>query len=320
MGISASSRSGRDYCQVQSKSAGTPVLPRFGRTSAQEKAPASREDGAFRQSRESDQFGGFAGAGAGAAGFGGGGAGAADGASLITSSVVTTGFGGLGAEGWRAAGLGASVGAGGFGMKADFPTGSYPAWLAVADMSGDGIPDVAVVNSNSNTVSILLGLGGSIVPAGVTTLASSASQTYTITPAAGYGILNVLVDGVSQGAVGSYAFTNVTANHRIDASFGRTQVGVPQEAPLTFSLEGAPINPSSGVGMKVVFSQPAAAKAQLELLDIAGRRLAVREVGSLGAGRHTVDMAEGRKMTSGVYWVRLIHGQDKNVVKVVVIR
>jgi uncharacterized protein (TIGR02145 family) len=45
------------------------------------------------------------------------------------------------------------------------------------------------------------------------------TQTFTITPATGYHVSDVLVDGVSAGAVVSYTFSNVTANHSINASF-----------------------------------------------------------------------------------------------------
>ena len=58
-----------------------------------------------------------------------------------------------------------------------------------------------------------------IAPAGVTTVNYGGSQSYTITPDAGYHIADVLVDGSSVGAVTSYNFTNVTANHTISASF-----------------------------------------------------------------------------------------------------
>jgi hypothetical protein len=65
------------------------------------------------------------------------------------------------------------------------------------------------------------GIGwGSITPAGVTTVASGGSQTYSITPDDGSWIAGVQVDGVWVGAVSSYTFTNVTASHRIYAMFG----------------------------------------------------------------------------------------------------
>ncbi len=46
-----------------------------------------------------------------------------------------------------------------------------------------------------------------------------ASQTFTITPNTDYHVADVLVDGVSVGAVTSYTFSNVIANHTISASF-----------------------------------------------------------------------------------------------------
>jgi hypothetical protein len=44
----------------------------------------------------------------------------------------------------------------GFGTQQTFSTGAGPFSVAVADFNGDGKPDLAVANSNSNTVSILL--------------------------------------------------------------------------------------------------------------------------------------------------------------------
>ena len=63
------------------------------------------------------------------------------------------------------------------------------------------------------------GAGGSIAPLGSTPVGCGASQGYTITPAAGYQIADVVVDGVSQGPVPTYSFSSVGAGHTIDASF-----------------------------------------------------------------------------------------------------
>ena len=63
------------------------------------------------------------------------------------------------------------------------------------------------------------GDGGSISPNGGIEVDSGTSQAFAITANTGHLIANVLVDGVSVGAVATYKFENVTANHTIAASF-----------------------------------------------------------------------------------------------------
>jgi len=71
----------------------------------------------------------------------------------------------------------------------------------------------------SHTITATAGTGGSISPLGSVVVTEGNSQTFTISPNSGYQTSNVLVDGVSQGVVSSYTFSNVTANHTISASF-----------------------------------------------------------------------------------------------------
>ncbi len=61
--------------------------------------------------------------------------------------------------------------------------------------------------------------GGTITPSGNTTVNCGENQSYTIAANNGYRILDVVVDGQSVGAVESYSFDNVTANHNISATF-----------------------------------------------------------------------------------------------------
>ncbi len=72
---------------------------------------------------------------------------------------------------------------------------------------------------DTHTITASAGANGSISPLGTTTVNHGAAQGYAITPAANYHVLDVLVDGVSAGAVTSYTFSNVTVNHAIAASF-----------------------------------------------------------------------------------------------------
>jgi len=61
--------------------------------------------------------------------------------------------------------------------------------------------------------------GGSINPGTIQTVFFGDSITFNIVPDTGYLVDNVLVDGVSQGAITSYTFPNVSANHTIFATF-----------------------------------------------------------------------------------------------------
>ncbi|MBL0183362.1 MAG: SprB repeat-containing protein [Chitinophagaceae bacterium] len=72
---------------------------------------------------------------------------------------------------------------------------------------------------NTYTITATSGANGSVTPAGVTTVNCDGSQSYTITADACYHVADVLVDGVSVGAVSSYTFNNVTADHTISATF-----------------------------------------------------------------------------------------------------
>jgi NOL1/NOP2/fmu family ribosome biogenesis protein len=74
---------------------------------------------------------------------------------------------------------------------------------------------------------------GSISPTGDATVAYGSDLTFIITPNAHNHIADVLVDGTSVGAVGSYTFANVTVGHTIQAAFA-----VDQET-LTVSTAGS---------------------------------------------------------------------------------
>ena len=77
----------------------------------------------------------------------------------------------------------------------------------------------ATFTLKSYTITASAGSNGTIVPSGATTVNHGLNQTFTITPAANYHIVDVLVDVGSVGAVGTYTFTNVTVDHTIAATF-----------------------------------------------------------------------------------------------------
>ena len=87
--------------------------------------------------------------------------------------------------------------------------------LAIFSGSGSG----GGGTTTSYSVTATAGANGTISPAGTTTVTSGGSLAFTITPNTGYRVADVLVDGSSVGAVTSYTFNGVVANHTISASF-----------------------------------------------------------------------------------------------------
>jgi hypothetical protein len=71
----------------------------------------------------------------------------------------------------------------------------------------------------SYTITASAGPNGSISPSGAVVVVAGADQSFTITPDSCHHVVDVLVDGVSIGAVTSHTFTNVQADHTISATF-----------------------------------------------------------------------------------------------------
>jgi hypothetical protein len=84
----------------------------------------------------------------------------------------------------------------------------------------------AVFNTVSLSITASAGANGSISPSGVQVVTNGSNLQFTIQANACYQISDVLVDGISQGAISTYTFTNIGASHTIAASF----------APVTFAI------------------------------------------------------------------------------------
>jgi Fibronectin type III domain len=101
-------------------------------------------------------------------------------------------------------------------------------------------------NLTTFTITATADIGGTITPAGTTGVNYGDNQTFTIAPDAGYYVAAVLVDGMSQGAIATYTFTSVTANHTIAASFAINSY------PITITASagtGGAISPSGAVSV-----------------------------------------------------------------------
>jgi hypothetical protein len=100
---------------------------------------------------------------------------------------------------------------------------------------------------------------------------------------------------------------------------GGVVTGVPMETTIAFALDPVWPNPSRGGAVAAQFRLGRLGSASLELIDVAGRRLAVREVGSLGPGRHRLDLTMGRPLPPGLYLLRLRQDANVRVARVIVI-
>jgi hypothetical protein len=117
---------------------------------------------------------------------------------------------------------------------------------SIVDVLVDGVSNPAAVTAGSYTFANVManhtieatfavltytiipsaGVGGTITP-GTTTVNYGGSATFTIAPNPYYKIVDVTVDGVSQGALASYTFNNVTADHVIAATFAKIRIFLP---------------------------------------------------------------------------------------------
>jgi hypothetical protein len=93
------------------------------------------------------------------------------------------------------------------------------------------------------------GTGGTISPAGTVSVLAGAGQSFAITPGSNYKISNITVDGVSKGAIATYTFSSVSANHTINATFSASGPKATTKKPIlrtksTVSINGA-VNPNS---------------------------------------------------------------------------
>jgi len=96
-----------------------------------------------------------------------------------------------------------------------------------------------------------------------------------------------------------------------------------EDQPVALALAAPAPNPTAA-GASLAYTLPAAGHAHLDVVDLQGRRVAVLADGAAGAGPHRIEWdgrdAGGRRVDSGVYWVRLAFGEARRLQRLVVIR
>jgi len=158
--------------------------------------------------------------------------------------------------------------------------------VSIGDTDGDGRPDLTVKFDRA-AVQFVVGEGDAV---GVTVAGNIAGGVFEATD-----VIRVVRGHVTAPAEGSALL-------------------VPH---ASFALQGAIPNP--GRGLRVSFSLASAGPATLAVYDVTGRKVAARQVGRLGPGRHVVSF-ERPGLAPGVYLVHLSQGSRNRVARAVVVQ
>ncbi|MFI5371822.1 MAG: T9SS type A sorting domain-containing protein [Candidatus Eisenbacteria bacterium] len=145
----------------------------------------------------------------------------------------------------------------------------------------------------------------------------------TLCTAAGYqNVVTPVSDGAG-GAIATWGDHRGGGDYDIYAQrvqangvLGGDVTSVPGGGTRELVLAPVTPNPTHRGRLMVRFTLPSGSPALLELFDVSGRRIAARQVGSLGAGVHSLDLAESRDLAPGLYLVRLRQGSHALVTRV----
>ena len=106
------------------------------------------------------------------------------------------------------------------GIKFDTERAGFSPFAIAWKTDAPDEPDTPVTPPSKHyTITASAGEGGSISPSGTVSVAAGADKTFTFTPDEGNRVADVIVDGKSLGALGSYTFEDVREDHTIKVVF-----------------------------------------------------------------------------------------------------
>jgi len=152
---------------------------------------------------------------------------------------------------------------------------------------------------------------------GLTGTGSGSTQSF-IVPAGATRLFLGYIDSYGGVLPGWYGDNSGAVSITLAEHAGEPVAVAPAETPTLLRVAVRP-NPATARSLTAEFALPAAGRALLELVDVSGRRLAAREVGSADMGVHVVELARNLTLHPGVYLVRLSQGAHFAATRVVVI-
>ena len=102
------------------------------------------------------------------------------------------------------------------------------------------LKDGALQTENACLIEATAGEGGTISPSGTVAAPLKGDQTFTITPAEGYEIASLTVDGAEVEPAATYTFKNVETTHTIAAAFEKLPEPEPEDP-------GTPVVPDTSI-------------------------------------------------------------------------
>ena len=135
---------------------------------------------------------------------------------------------------------------------------------------------------------------------------------------AGAGVDGITTDNIALGLARQAPIPAPAAQAVMFGTRTALTAAAEEVAGPRLELYPARTNPSRDGAVQIDFMLPDADPARLELVDVAGRMVETREVGSLGPGRHAFTL--GRELRPGMYLVRLSHPRGEMRTKVAVVR
>jgi len=136
---------------------------------------------------------------------------------------------------------------------------------------------------------------GTIDPAGIVVVEEGGSVTYAITPFGNYGIEDILINGVSQGAITTYIFENVQADAIIFAIFGT--VGINEN-------EFGNVKVYSHKNTVFIKNENDIPLKSVEIYDMTGRRVYQNAITD-------TETAITLHVADAIYYVRLISQENR---------
>jgi hypothetical protein len=191
--------------------------------------------------------------------------------------------------------------------------GASPSWsMVAASGSGPGVlkAHTMVYDPAADRMVVFGGYAGSPLNAAYALSLSGSTAWTALSTTGGPPGGRFLISGIHDPVAGRMIVHGGMANGAWSDTWAlqwdTPSVGVPDgDQRGRLELLGARPNPSRGEGLNVAFSLSRRGEARLDLIDIAGRRLATRDLGTLEPGAHRIALSQGRRLEPGLYVIRL---------------